>query len=170
MSAVKYVFRKNTLGPQVDEPGGLSVEDAVRAAEQNVAAIQDESVAEVDRNIDLLARSAAAVAADSANLSAREEVYAHANVIAGLAGCCGLGEVGQAAFCLCDLTDLYIVSGSWNADAVAVHLSAIAVLRSPDIAGAPEMRRSVLAGLHEIVLQARRLLAEGAASLQTAHA
>jgi hypothetical protein len=160
MSAVQYTFRKNALGPLVDQTGGLSIEDAVRAAERNVASIRDESVAEVDRNIELLARSAAAVAADATNLSARDEVYAHANVIAGLAGCCGLSEVGQAAFCLCDLADLYIVSNYWNADAVAVHLSAIAVLRAPDIAGAPAARRSVLAGLHEITLQARRLLAD----------
>jgi hypothetical protein len=161
MNAVTYTFRKNTLGQLVDAPGGISVNDAVRAAERNVASIRDESVLEVDRNVALLARSAAAAAADASNLSARLEVYAHANVIAGLAGCCGLSEVGQAAFYLCELTDLYIVSDAWNADAVAVHLSAIAVLRAPDIAGAPEMRRSVLAGLHEITVQARRLVGGG---------
>lgn len=160
MSGVKYTFRKNTLGPLLDRPGGLRVDAAVQAAERNVASVRRESVAEVDRNIDLLARSAAAVAADKANVSARQEVYAHANVIAGLAGCCGLPEVGQAAFCLCDLTDLYIVSDYWNDDAVAVHLSAIAVLRTPEISGAPDARRSVLAGLHEMTLQARRLLAD----------
>ncbi len=170
MSAVKYVFRKNTLGPQLKEEGGVSFDDAVRAAEENMLSIQDEGVAEVDRNIDLLVRSAALVAADKSNASARDEVYAHANVIAGLAGCCGLAEVGQAAFCLCELTDLYIVSDFWNADAVAVHLSAIAVLRAHDISGPPQVRRSILAGLHEITLQARKLLADAEPSAQSASA
>lgn len=149
---VQVVRRENRLGRLLSRPGGMKISAAIREAEQNLFAIRDETLAEVDRNIQLLRRSAIAAAADAA---AQAEVYAHANVIAGLAGSCGSAALGQAAFLLCELADGYVSMGEWNTDAVAVCLNAIMLVRG---GGVRDYHDDILSGLEEMVAKARRSL------------
>ena len=150
MTAVTYIRRENRLGKALGKPGGISFAKATEAAEANLASIRDEGVADVDRNMALLNRCAIIAAMPDSPPSARREVYAHANAIAGVAGCFGLSEVSEAAFSLCELTDGLIHADRWSADAVSVHLSAMAMLRSPDLSGGEATRRAILKGLAEL--------------------
>lgn len=146
---VQYIRRENRLGRLLSKPGGVKITAAITEAEHNLAAIRGETLAEVDRNMELLRRSALAVDKHSA----RDEVYAHANVIAGLAGSCGLPDLGRAAYLLCELTDRYLLADTWNRDGVAVCLNALMLLRAQP-ALADEAYEEVLNGLAELVAKA----------------
>ena len=154
MTAITRQFRENPLTKLVLGRGGLTKAAAAGAAEANLETIRDECIAEVDRDFDLLRRSAADPGIRGA-LGVQREIYAHANSIAGIAGCCGLGEMGEAAFSLCELVDRQIVAGAWNDDAVSVHINAMSLLRGLDVTLTPKDRRSMLAGLRSVALTAR---------------
>ena len=124
MTVVTRQFRENLLAKLVLAPSGLTQAAATTAADANLEAIHDECIAEVDHDFDLLKRSAVdPQVAD--NVMIQRAIYARANTIAGIAGCCGLGEMGEAAFSLCELVDRQIASGAWNPQAVTVHLDAM---------------------------------------------
>jgi hypothetical protein len=148
MSEPELIQRKNPLSHMVRSPGGMRVCDAVAAAERNVKAMEPENIAEVDRNLALLVEAAGRAPDD---LSAREKLYGHAAVIAGLGGNCGLDELGRAAFSLCEIADRYQEAGQWSPEAVAIHLNAMAILRKPGTMATAAMRKSVLAGLNQLV-------------------
>jgi hypothetical protein len=153
MTTVTRQFRQNPLTKLVLGHGGLTKAAAVTAADANLETIHDECVAEVDRDFDLLRRSAAAPDIKSA-VGTQREIYAHANSIAGIAGCCGLGEMGEAAFSLCELVDRQIAAGAWNDDAVSVHINAMSLLRGLDVSLTTENSRSMLDGLRSVALSA----------------
>ena len=147
MSSATFQFRENRLAKLVLAPGGVSEPKAVAAAEANLATIKADCVAEVDRAFDLLKQSLAQVADDAAS---KRAVYANANAIAGIAGCCGLGEMGEAAFSLCELVDRLVESSTWDKASIAVHLDALNLLRSLDEGLSAEGRRSIVDGLRNV--------------------
>jgi len=153
MTVVTRQIRENRLGKLVLAPGGITQAAATTAAEANLETIHDECIAEVDRDFDLLKRSAMDPQVGD-NVMSQRAIYAHANTIAGIAGCCGLGEMGEAAFSLCELVDRQILSGAWNPLAVAVHVDAMNLLRTGDNELTPEGRRAMLAGLRNVALHA----------------
>ena len=67
-------------------------------------------------------------------------------MVVGLAGSCGLDDVGKAAFSLCELVDRY-GTDRWDTMFVAVHLNAISGLR--DNGGTPQSRAAILDGLND---------------------
>ena len=153
MTTVTPQFRENRLAKLVLKRGGLTKAAASAAAEENLAAIHDECLAEVDRNLDLLKRSAAEPRI-AETVTIQREIYAHANTIAGIAGCCGLAEMGEAAFSLCELVDRQIASGAWSARAVTVHIDAMTLLRAQDGALTPAGRRAMIEGLRSVAWRA----------------
>lgn len=153
MIAVTPQFRENRLAKLVLRRDGLTKAAASAAAEENLAAIHDECLAEVDRNLDMLKRSAADPRTGEA-VTIQREIYAHANTIAGIAGCCGLAEMGEAAFSLCELVDRLIASGAWSGSAVTVHMDAMTLLRAQDGALAPAARRAMIEGLRSVAWRA----------------
>ena len=142
---VTLTFRENRLGTKIRKLGGIKADKAVEDAQSNLLTIRDEIVEELDRHLALINEAAERARKDEPG--ARAAVYEHAKMIAGLAGNGGLPEAGEAAFHLCELTDLCIMQKTWNVEAVALHLGAMALLRSPAAAGDPALRRSVLDGL-----------------------
>ena len=154
MSSATITFRENRLGKLLNQFGGVSVGKAIEAAEANLESIREANVAEVDRNLALLAETAARAKAEPDELAHRRAIYACANTVAGLAGACGLAEVGEAAFSLCELTDRLIATGRWNDEAIAVHLHAVSLLRAEATPETAELRRSILDGLADVVERA----------------
>ena len=153
MTVVTRQFRENRLAKLVLAPGGMTQAAAAAAAEANLETIHDECIAEVDRDFDLLKRSAVDPRVGD-DVMTQRMIYAHANTIAGIAGCCGLGEMGEAAFSLCELVDRQIASGGWNPLAVSVHVDAMNLLRGGDNELTPEGRKAILAGLRSVALHA----------------
>jgi hypothetical protein len=148
MSQVRFSYPENRMKKLLEEPGGLTARDALGRAHQNIGMIRPQILAEVDRNIVEINKAAAKAALDATDMSARRDLYTCGNVIVGLAGSCGLDEVGKAAFSLCELVDRY-GTDRWDAAYVAVHLSAITALREG--AGTPQSRVATLEGLSQVV-------------------
>ena len=152
MTVVTRQLRENRLA-KLTAPGGMTEVEAAAAATANLEAIRDECVAQLDRDFELLKRAAADPHARNVPLLQRE-IYAHANAIAAIGGACGLGEMGEAAFSLCELVDRQIIRGAWSDRAVAVHLDAMGLLRRADNDLAPAARKALIAGLRHVAVNA----------------
>ena len=153
MTVVTRQFRENRLAKLVLKDSGLREDVAAASAEANLATIHDACVAEVDHEFDRLRRSAADPRVDR-DPAIQREIYARANSIAGLAGCCGLGEMGEAAFSLCELVDRQIAQGGWSARALTVHIDAMTLLRGLDSDLTPEGRKALIDGLRTVAVSA----------------
>jgi len=153
MSKVRIFFRENPLARMVRGAGGVRFEEAVAQAHANLDSIREDCIAAVDTDIarlDLLL-DRAMHRPDPVALS---EAYQRSNAIAGVAGSCGMAELGEAAFSLCELLDRIMHSEGWNAQAAAVHLNAIKLLRSMAGAASGGPGRAVLDGLREVAVHA----------------
>jgi hypothetical protein len=143
MSAATFIAWENRLSKVVREPGGLRMGEALDQAGKNLDEIQMECLAVMDGQIDEMER----LCADGGRQpddDTKHQIYDLANDVLAVAGSFKLKELGQAAFCLCELVDRLRTCGKWNQAAVEVHLSAFRLLRHPD-PGAD--RSSVVLGL-----------------------
>ena len=147
MSTVRTTFPENRFAKLARQPGGLSLTEALSRAQANLDSIRDESAAYVDAR---LGEIDAALGGDGSRVEdeALRRAYGLANDVVGVAGACGLGPVGEAAYSLCGLLDLFLQGQGWDRRAVAVHLVAFHLLRREDD---PAMTAAVLAGLRTVV-------------------
>jgi hypothetical protein len=152
MSFVKRFTTPNRLAHFVNTPDGIPLAEAIARAEANVAEIKPPSLDYID---ELLAELGAKAPTDP-SLAEMDRIYRIANELAGLGGLFDLASLGRAAYSLCDLVDGFRTAGAWNAPAVTVHLEGLRLLRQED-SGAmhPEVARSVLAGLDQVVARFR---------------
>lgn len=143
MTAATFIAWENRLGKMVREPGGKRIGAALDQAEQNLDAIQEECLRVMDAQIDEMEKICAEGGRQPGE-EVKNQLYDMGNDVVAVAGAFSLGELGQAAFCLCELVDRLRSRGKWNQAAVEVHLSAFRLLRTPD----PDAdRSSVIAGL-----------------------
>ena len=143
MTAATFIAWENRLAKMVKEPGGLKISDALDQAGKNLESIQASCMEAMDAQLDELERLCAEGGRRPPE-AIKNRIYDVANDVLAVAGAFDLSELGQAAFCLCELVDRLRASGKWNQAAVEVHLSAFRLLRQPD-GGAD--RSSVIAGL-----------------------
>jgi len=150
MSAVKKIRVKNTLAAAVRAPGGKTIAEAVAGAEARLEDIKDDCLASLDK---ILASLAELI--ENPNYLRREEVlaglYDLSNDIVGIAGVAGLGDMGKAAFSFCDLLDVFIDQGGWNAAAVEVHMNGLKLLRTMSDKIGEAGRAQILEGLFAVV-------------------
>ncbi len=147
MSSVMRVPWTNRLAKMIREPGGVRVEDALRDAESNLETLRDGCLESIDSRlagIEQLHRQTEA----GASLEQMDAMYAQASDIHSVAGVFGLGELGQAAFSLCELVDRLRAAGRWDAKAVEVHLNALRLFREPS--PHPAAATAVLEGLGRV--------------------
>lgn len=155
MTAVQFLFPENRLAKMVWRPGGVSFREAMEAAGANLEAMRDELMAALDEN---LARIEA-LWVDPAlpeNGRLQSEMYERSNFIAGLAGHCGLAELGEAAFSLCELLDRLIGGARWSKQAMLVHMDALKLLRTLDAEAPVEARAAVVEGLRQVAERVAR--------------
>jgi hypothetical protein len=143
MSAATFIAWENSLSKMVREPGGMKLGDALAQAGRNLEAIQADCLAAMDAHIEEMERLCAEGARQPSD-EIKHQIYDLANDVLAVAGSFQLAELGQAAYCLCELVDRLRTCGKWNQAAVEVHLSAFRLLRNPD----PDAdRSSVVLGL-----------------------
>ena len=149
MTAVQFLFPENRLAKLIWRPAGVSFREAMEAAGANLEAMRDELLAAIDSS---LARIEAIWADPTLqqNEALQSEMYERSNFIVGLAGHCGLPELGQAAFSLCELLDRFIAGARWSQRAVVVHMDALKLLRTLDIDASEEVRAAVVEGLRQV--------------------
>ena len=152
MSKVKRISWENRLGKMLREPGGISVDHALRKAAENLESIRESSLSAVDGQIGLI-EAQCRTAGSQPSAFHRAEIYRLANEIHGVAGVFGLNQLGEAAFSLCELIDHLGEAQHWSAEAIGVHLSALRLFRHPDEQVDGE---AVLAGLRRITERERR--------------
>lgn len=150
----KLIRRENRLLKLLGRSGGVLAKEVIDQAKTNLEGIREQTAAEVDRAFEKLREAARRTAADPSDEAARRALYAHANVIAGIAACGGLAHVGAAAYQLCELVDRYEVQGVWKPKAIQVCLEAMALLRSPERAQDDHAAGCILGGLAELTRHA----------------
>lgn len=140
---------ENKLSKIAREPGGRTIENAVRAAETRVESTRGASIASLVEKAEQMTAMAAAARA-SGDSSAFGAIYDISNAIFGLAGSFGLKPLAEAAFSLCDLTDWFRGGEPANWPAIDVHVDGIRLLATlGDKAGAAGAD-SILEGLRRV--------------------
>ena len=143
MSAATFIAWENRLAKMVREPGGVRIGQALEQAETNLDAIREASLQAMDAQIDELDRLCAEGGRKPAE-AIKNQIYDVGNDVLAVAGAFDLGELGQAAFSLCELVDRLRMRGQWNQAAIEVHLSAFRLLRNQE---ASADHSSVIEGL-----------------------
>lgn len=140
---------ENRFAALTREPGGRTIENAVRSAEALVEGTRAASIAALVEKAEVMTALAAEGRA-SGDPSAFKSIYDVSNTIFGLAGSFGLKPLAEAAFSLCDLTDAFRGGEPVNWPAIDVHVDGIRLLANfGDKAGAAGAE-SILEGLRRV--------------------
>jgi hypothetical protein len=140
---------ENKLAQIANEPGGRTIENAVRAAEGRVESTRGASITSLVEKTEQMTVLAAEGRA-SGDAAVFGAIYDLSNAIFGLAGSFGLKALAEAAFSLCDLTDWFRGGEPANWPAIDVHVDGIRLLATlGDKAGAAGAD-SILEGLRRV--------------------
>lgn len=149
MTVTKRKF-ENRLSKLIKLPGGKTVEEATQDSETNMDSIRGKILTAMDKKVQHLLDSAAAVTLDP-NPQALTDCYNVANEIFSLAGAYGKDQMGEAAYSLCELIDRSREAGKWSDPAFQAHMDALRLMRHDETEGGQEARKVVLAGLKSVV-------------------
>ena len=148
MSKAANVFKyENRLAKTVVRKGGLTAEEAIASAEARVEEVRQPTLEDIDRGLDEIA-----VLRDGlgeGEPGALQQMYVEANRIVAVGGVFGLGELGEAAYSLCELIHRFQSAGRFSWPMVEVHLDGLKLLRHPD-GHAEAHRAQVLSGLRQV--------------------
>jgi hypothetical protein len=149
MSSARVFAVENQLARVVDQPGGKTVDQHVKAAETRIESVRGVSLASLVEKADALAALAVA-GRSAADAKAFDGIYEVSNAIFGIAGTFGLKALAEAAFSLCDLADGFRGGEAANWPAIDVHVDGIRLLAmlgdKAEAAGA----ESILDGLRRV--------------------
>ena len=144
---------RNRIAEMINQPGGILIADALQRAHGNVESLHADMAAAIDAAlVRLQAMSGDLPTAPSAEVLG--ELYEIGNEIVGFAVTLQLRDMGRAAYSLCELLERSRVRQTWSADALAVHVEALRLLREPN--GDAATRRAILEGLDRVLAVARR--------------
>ena len=149
MTVTKRKF-ENRLSKLIKLPGGKTVEEATKDAEGNMDTIREKVLTAMDKKVQRLLDSAAAITIDP-NPEALTDCYNVANEIFSLAGAFGKEQMGEAAYSLCELIDRSREADKWSDPAFQAHMNALRLLRHDESQEGQEARKAVLAGLNSVV-------------------
>jgi hypothetical protein len=140
---------ENKLAQITREPGGRTIENAVRSAETRVESTRGASISALVKKAEQLTALSVEGRA-SGDVSAFNTIYDVSNAIFGLAGSFGMKALAEAAFSLCDLADWFRGGEPANWPAIDVHVDGIRLLATlGDNAGATGAD-SILDGLRRV--------------------
>jgi hypothetical protein len=143
-AVVRTFYPEVRLKKLMRESGGMTVDDALKAATKNLESIREQCLEAVDRKIEEISDLAQSDQADRF-----ETIYCRSNEVFGEAGTFGLKELSAAAHSLCSLL---AKSGDneRRTKAVNVHVATMRALRHPGMAGDVKAREAVLHGLRQL--------------------
>jgi hypothetical protein len=120
------------------------VDSAITDAEAQIASITDQCLEQIDLALGRVYRLSTPAEGHT------EDLYRAAREVAGLAGTCGLDDLGAAALSYCHLLDQANQSSNLNSERVQVHLGVMRLLRRPERFTETE-RRELLENLQAVV-------------------
>jgi hypothetical protein len=146
--APKIFKYENRLAKAVGTRSGLTAEEAIPAAQARVELVREPTLAQIDAALQEVYALAEALKAapDAARL---RRMYEAANLIVATAGVFELGELGQAAWSLCELITRFEATNRFSPAMVAVYTDGLRLLRFPNEHSRAH-RDAVLAGLRQV--------------------
>lgn len=149
MTLVRVFSVENKLAQIATEPGGRTIEHALRAAADGIEGVRGASLASLMERVDKIA-SFAAEGRESGDLEAFKGIYDLSNAVFGIASTFGLTAMAEAAFSLCDLADAFRGGEAVSWPAIDVHVDGMRLLATlGDKAGAAGAE-SILDGLRRV--------------------
>ena len=141
---------ENRLAKSVVSKGGMSATEALKAATEAVNEMREPTIQEIDANLKRIYELAEQLKATAAyDEEALKEMYVCANRVVAMGGVFGLGELGQAAYSLCELVSRFQTLERFQWSMVQVHVDGLRLLRNPG-AHAAAIRDEVLNGLRKV--------------------
>jgi chemotaxis protein histidine kinase CheA len=142
VSVVRYFQPPPKLAKLLSAPGGKYISAAIADAADEMSQASARIREEIDRALAQI--YANADAAPSPELL--PHLYRAARDVAGLAGVCGLKDLGEAALSFCGLLDHAQEGGRLTVEHMAIYANVLRILRQSENASAEE-RAAVLANL-----------------------
>jgi len=140
---------KYRLAELLGEPGGKTVAEAVKAAENGLMALSGNCLDFVDLALKRIDDAYAALPAVREE-GAMTQLYRVADELIGVAATAGLTTMDRAAYSLCDLIDRMSGVGAWDREPIRVHVDALHFFRRFELAGDQAEIREVLQGLRRV--------------------
>jgi hypothetical protein len=141
---------ENRLAKSVVTRGGMSASEALTAATRAVEEIREPTIAEIDANLaEIYALGEELKAGGAFEETALQKMYICSNRVVAMGGVFGLGELGQAAYSLCELVSRFQTLERFQWSMIQVHLDGLRLLRNPG-EHAAVIREQVLAGLRQV--------------------
>ena len=150
MTEARTLKIKTTLARQMAQPGGRTVADVERRANERLDRHRDDVMTAVAATIAELEQVAAAAAPGT-----EAQVYKLASSLLDTAGFFDTGPLYDAGYSLCDVADRMQTNGAWSWPSVAVHVQAMRLILT---AGCKVDATSdaLLAGLRSIAAKTRQ--------------
>ena len=150
MNPGKTFKYENRLSKSVVSRGGMSAAEALSRAQAAVEQVREPTLAEIDASLkEIYGLGAELQGAEAAGEESLQRMYACANRVVAMGGVFGLGELGQAAYSLCELVSRFQTLDRFNWSMIRVHLDGLKLLRNPTEHPAA-IRTEVLAGLRQV--------------------
>jgi hypothetical protein len=147
---VRTLKIKTSLAQQMAQPGGRTLADVERRANERLARHKGEAMQAVAATVTELERICAARPE-----AAEAEVYRLASQLLDLAGFFDTGPLYDAGYSLAETADRMAASGAWTWPSVEVHVRALRLILAADCK-ADATSAQLLAGLRAVALKARR--------------
>lgn len=144
MSVIRKFHPEVRLKKLLAEPGGITVGVALERAGQNLETIKDECLRSIGDKVEQI--HALSQVGDEPAFAA---CYRLSNEIFAEAGAFDLADLSEAAHSLCSLLSLPERSARTRA-AIALHVDAMRLLRAPETAGHPALRKAVMEQLRTL--------------------
>lgn len=141
--------KPNRLSRLVHQPGGVTMDEAVQAADANLETIREKVVAEIEAIVERM-QAVGTILRTGPDERALEELYTLANSVVGMAGVFGMAALGQVSYSLCDLVDRMRTRKKWDGAAMQVHMDSLRLVRS-GTQGDGDGHRAVIAALRQVV-------------------
>ena len=118
----------------VNRPGGITVSEAVMAAEANLETLRDRGLEEIATTVTQMQAIGDTLKAGP-DAAGQAELYKLSNFLVGVAGVFGFPGVGEVSFSLCSLLDRLRTSGAWSMPSVRIHLDSLRLVYAGNLQG-----------------------------------
>jgi hypothetical protein len=149
MSLVRFFAPQNPLGKAIAIAGGKHIDKAIADAEEQILLAADESIVHIDQTLEEVYRLS------SAGKGQWDTLYKRVREVAGLAGVCGLEDLGTAALSFCTMLDQATQTGQLSDDQMQVQVGVLRLLRHPERFSADE-RAKILENLQAMMDKTKR--------------